>query len=110
MGSGPNSTTLHYNADDRFIEAGDVIVMDIGASFHGYAADVTRTVPASGTGDYVFNGIWTLLHVPCVNVPGFYGPTGMPIGVTLTGPRFSDRVVIAAAAALGKACSVPTAP
>jgi len=48
VGSGPNSTTLHYNADDRFIEAGDVIVMDIGASYKGYSADVTRTVPASG--------------------------------------------------------------
>jgi Xaa-Pro aminopeptidase len=49
VGSGPNSTTLHYNADDRFIEPNDVIVMDIGASYRGYAADVTRTVPSSGT-------------------------------------------------------------
>ena len=49
VGSGPNSTTLHYNADDRFIDASDVIVMDIGASYRGYAADVTRTVPADGT-------------------------------------------------------------
>jgi Xaa-Pro aminopeptidase len=48
VGSGPNSTTLHYNADDRFIGANDVIVMDIGASYKGYAADVTRTIPASG--------------------------------------------------------------
>jgi Xaa-Pro aminopeptidase len=49
VGSGPNSTTLHYNADDRFIQPGDVVVMDIGASYKGYAADVTRTAPASGT-------------------------------------------------------------
>lgn len=48
VGSGPNSTTLHYNADDRFIAASDMVVMDIGASYKGYAADVTRTVPASG--------------------------------------------------------------
>jgi Xaa-Pro aminopeptidase len=48
VGSGPNSTTLHYNVDDRFIGATDLVVMDIGASFRGYAADVTRTVPASG--------------------------------------------------------------
>jgi Xaa-Pro aminopeptidase len=48
VGSGPNSTALHYNADDRFIQPGEVIVMDIGASYDGYAADVTRTVPASG--------------------------------------------------------------
>ena len=49
VGSGPNSTTLHYNVDDRFIDANDMIVMDIGASYKGYAADVTRTVPANGT-------------------------------------------------------------
>jgi Xaa-Pro aminopeptidase len=49
VGSGPNSTTLHYNTDDRFIEPADVVVIDIGASYKGYAADVTRTLPASGT-------------------------------------------------------------
>ncbi len=49
VGSGPNSTTLHYNDDDRFFNANDVMVMDIGASYRGYAADVTRTVPVSGT-------------------------------------------------------------
>jgi Xaa-Pro aminopeptidase len=48
VGSGPNSTTLHYNADDRFIGINDMVVMDIGASYKGYAADVTRTIPASG--------------------------------------------------------------
>ena len=49
IGSGPNSTTLHYNADDRPMRAGEVAVMDIGSSYHGYAADVTRTIPVSGT-------------------------------------------------------------
>ena len=49
VGSGPNSTTLHYHRNDRFMRAGDVVVMDIGASYRGYAADVTRTVPVSGT-------------------------------------------------------------
>jgi Xaa-Pro aminopeptidase len=49
VGSGPNATTLHYNANDRFVVAGDLVVMDIGASYRGYAADVTRTVPVGGT-------------------------------------------------------------
>jgi Xaa-Pro aminopeptidase len=49
IGSGPNSTTLHYNADDRFMAAGEVVVMDVGASYRGYSADITRTVPVSGT-------------------------------------------------------------
>ena len=48
VGSGPNSTTLHYVANDRRMEAGDVMVMDIGAHVEGYAADITRTVPVSG--------------------------------------------------------------
>jgi Xaa-Pro aminopeptidase len=48
VGSGPNSTILHYNANDRFMEDGDVVVVDIGASYGGYAADVTRTIPVSG--------------------------------------------------------------
>jgi Xaa-Pro aminopeptidase len=49
VGSGPNGTTLHYNANDRFMAAGEMLVMDIGASYRGYAADVTRTIPVSGT-------------------------------------------------------------
>jgi Xaa-Pro aminopeptidase len=48
VGSGPNSTILHYNANDRFIDAGDMVVIDIGASYGGYAADITRTLPADG--------------------------------------------------------------
>lgn len=48
VGSGPNSTTLHYRAADRFMQAGETLVMDIGASYRGYAADVTRTVPVGG--------------------------------------------------------------
>ena len=47
-GSGPNSTTLHYRAADRYMQPGETLVMDIGASYRGYAADVTRTVPVSG--------------------------------------------------------------
>jgi len=48
VGSGPNSTTLHYMRNDRVMRAGEVVVMDIGASYAGYAADVTRTLPVSG--------------------------------------------------------------
>jgi Xaa-Pro aminopeptidase len=48
IGSGPNSTTLHYEINNRATVPGDVMVMDIGASYRGYAADVTRTIPVSG--------------------------------------------------------------
>ncbi len=48
VGSGPNSTTLHYNRDDRTAQAGEVIVMDMAAYFDNYAADITRTVAVGG--------------------------------------------------------------
>ena len=49
VGSGPNSTTLHYDRDDRVMRAGEVLVLDVAAEYQGYAADVTRTLPVSGT-------------------------------------------------------------
>jgi Xaa-Pro aminopeptidase len=48
VGSGPHSTQYHYNANDRQIRRGEVVVMDVGAGYGGYAADVTRTLPANG--------------------------------------------------------------
>ena len=48
IGSGPNSTQYHYEANTRRMEAGDVVVMDVGAGWAGYAADVTRTIPVDG--------------------------------------------------------------
>ena len=48
VGSGPNSTTLHYNADNRCMNAGEVLLFDVGAYYGGYAADVTRTIPING--------------------------------------------------------------
>lgn len=53
------------------------------------------------TGAATFNRIWTLIHAPCVNVPGLIGPTGLPVGLTLTGPRYTDRRLIAVAGLLG---------
>ncbi|MFC1544824.1 aminopeptidase P N-terminal domain-containing protein [Gemmatimonadota bacterium] len=48
VGSGPNSVTLHYNENRRRIEAGEMVVMDVGAELDYYTADITRTVPSSG--------------------------------------------------------------
>lgn len=48
VGSGPNSCVLHYDRNRRTLEAGDLVVLDVGGEFEGYAADVTRTFPASG--------------------------------------------------------------
>jgi Xaa-Pro aminopeptidase len=48
VGAGPNSTALHYDKLARKIEDGDIVVLDVGAQFSGYSADITRTVPANG--------------------------------------------------------------
>lgn len=48
IGSGPNSTILHYDKSRRQMQAGDLVVVDIGAEFGYYTADVTRTLPVSG--------------------------------------------------------------
>lgn len=48
VGSGPNSCILHYNTNRRQMQAGDVVVVDIGAEYGMYTADITRTIPVSG--------------------------------------------------------------
>lgn len=60
------------------------------------------------TGSDIFNRTWSMLHAPCINVPGFYGPRGLPVGLTLTGGRFSDRKLLAVAAEVAK-CFMPEA-
>jgi Xaa-Pro aminopeptidase len=48
VGSGTFATILHYDRSERRMEAGDVVVIDVGAEYGGYSADVTRTYPVSG--------------------------------------------------------------
>jgi Xaa-Pro aminopeptidase len=48
VGAGPNSTALHYDKLSRKIQNGDIVVLDVGAQYSGYTADITRTLPANG--------------------------------------------------------------
>jgi Xaa-Pro aminopeptidase len=48
VGSGPNSTVLHYSANHRRMDRGEVLVVDSAAQCDGYASDITRTVPVGG--------------------------------------------------------------
>jgi len=48
VGSGINSTILHYSANDRTIEDGDLVLVDAACEYSMYASDITRTVPANG--------------------------------------------------------------
>jgi Xaa-Pro aminopeptidase len=49
VGAGPNGTQLHYMKDRAPAKPGDVVVIDAATQYEGYAADVTRTIPVSGT-------------------------------------------------------------
>jgi Xaa-Pro aminopeptidase len=48
VGAGPNSTALHYVRLSRKMEDGDIVVLDVGAQYSGYSADITRTLPVNG--------------------------------------------------------------
>jgi Asp-tRNA(Asn)/Glu-tRNA(Gln) amidotransferase A subunit family amidase len=80
----------------------------------GYDAILTPSAPGEApfgfksTGWDIFNRIWSILHAPCINVPGFYGPNKLPVGLTLTGPRFCDQRLLKVASAVS-ACFGSTA-
>ncbi|GIW73062.1 MAG: Xaa-Pro aminopeptidase [Planctomycetota bacterium] len=48
VASGPNGCVLHHRPGTRRLRAGELVVMDVGAEYERYAADITRTVPVSG--------------------------------------------------------------
>ncbi|HEX2829782.1 MAG TPA: amidase [Burkholderiales bacterium] len=68
----------------------------LGIAFNDYDALLVPSAPGEApkglqsTGDSVFNQLWTALHVPCVTVPVFKGPNGLPIGAQLVGPYGGD--------------------
>jgi Asp-tRNA(Asn)/Glu-tRNA(Gln) amidotransferase A subunit family amidase len=49
-------------------------------------------------GDPVFNRMWTLLHAPTIHLPVYRDAAGLPVGITLTAPRFADEKLLAVAA------------
>lgn len=48
LGGGENSCILHYTSNRKPLKGNDLLVSDIGAEYHGYTADVTRTLPTDG--------------------------------------------------------------
>lgn len=48
VGCGLNATTLHYNESQGEVKSGDLLLMDVGAEYEHYTADVTRTIPVNG--------------------------------------------------------------
>jgi Xaa-Pro aminopeptidase len=48
IGAGPNATVLHYINNDGELRDGDLLLIDAGAEYKGYASDITRTFPING--------------------------------------------------------------
>lgn len=78
IGSGANSTILHYEANRKQIANGDMICMDCAGEFHGYSADVTRSFPANGKFTAAQKAIYEIVYAAqeagiakCVNGAGF---------------------------------------
>ena len=49
VGCGMNGTILHYNTNREKYKHNEMFVVDAGAEYHGYTADITRSFPAGGT-------------------------------------------------------------
>ncbi|KAI9593100.1 peptidase M24, structural domain-containing protein [Syncephalis fuscata] len=48
VAGGRNALTMHYVQNDMLLRSGDLVLMDAGSEYHGYASDVTRTWPVNG--------------------------------------------------------------
>jgi Asp-tRNA(Asn)/Glu-tRNA(Gln) amidotransferase A subunit family amidase len=94
---------------EMMVEAYD-LVADCTRTFESLVASfdavVTPSAPGEApeglhtTGDFVFNGMWTVMHMPCLAIPCISGQQGLPVGIQLVGPRYSDARLLAVAAAV----------
>ena len=49
IASGPNANILHYTSNNQQCKAGELVLLDVAAEYGNYSADLTRTLPVSGT-------------------------------------------------------------
>jgi Asp-tRNA(Asn)/Glu-tRNA(Gln) amidotransferase A subunit family amidase len=63
----------------------------------------------TATTDLLFQRLWTILHLPCLTLPGFTGPSGLPVGVQLVG-RFGRDAELLSAAAWCERVLIPNGP
>lgn len=48
IGSGPNACVLHYLENDQVCKPGELVLIDVGATYANYQSDMTRTIPVNG--------------------------------------------------------------
>ena len=62
VGAGNNGCVLHYIENSKTKVDNDLVLMDLGAEYHGYTADVTRTIPANGKFNPEQRAIYDLVY------------------------------------------------
>ncbi len=72
-----------------------------------FSAPGAAPATLASTGDSRFNRLWTLLGVPCVNVPGLANGAGLPVGVQVIAAFGRDAKALAAASFLAEAIAAP---
>ena len=61
VAGGSNACTLHYNANNALLNAGDLLLIDAGCELDGYASDITRTFPVNGKFSAVQKDLYELV-------------------------------------------------
>jgi Xaa-Pro aminopeptidase len=89
IASGDRARTLHYVSNNQVCEAGEMLLMDFGAEYGGYCADLTRTVPVSG----VFTKRQKEVYNACLHLHN-YAKSILKPGISIV--QYTDKVGVEA--------------
>jgi Xaa-Pro aminopeptidase len=90
VGGGHNGCVLHYITNDKPTVGDDLVLMDLGAEYHNYTADVTRTIPANGTFSAEQRAIYDIVYRAQEA-----GIKASVVGANMRAPHFAALEVIA---------------
>jgi Asp-tRNA(Asn)/Glu-tRNA(Gln) amidotransferase A subunit family amidase len=99
------SIAEYYDAQHHLSECRKALT----AILNDHDAIITPSTTGEATTDLtslsnsVFNSLWTIMHVPCVTIPAFEGPNGMPVGVQALGQINADGRLLALAQGIATA-------
>ena len=85
IASGDNARTLHYVSNNAVCKSGDLILMDFGAEYGGYNADLTRTIPVNGK----FSPRQKIVYNACLHLHN-YAKSILKPGITIV--DYTDKV------------------
>ncbi|MGE1562884.1 Xaa-Pro aminopeptidase [Pantoea septica] len=74
VGSGENGCILHYTENESELRDGDLVLIDAGCEFHGYAGDITRTFPVNGTFSAPQRAIYDIVLASLYKALALFGP------------------------------------